>query len=63
MVVGVRVIGFQRRKFLDFQNGRRERAGQLCLSSIPPLLNVITSGTSDRKQGRGEGGYEREGNK
>ena len=63
MVVGVGVIGFQRRKLLDFQSGRRERAGQLCLPPIPPLLHVITSGTSDRKQGRGDRGYEGEGNK
>ena len=63
MVVGVGVIGFQRRKLLDFQSGRRERTGQLCLPPIPPLLHVITSGTSDRKQGRSEGGYEGEGNK
>ena len=63
MVVGVGVIGFQRRKLLDFQSGRRERTGQLCLPPIPPLLHVITSGTSDRKQGRGDRGYEGEGNK
>ena len=63
MVVGVGVIGFQRRKLLDFQSGRRERTGQLCLPPILPLLHVITSGTSDRKQGRGEGGCEGEGNK
>ena len=64
VVVGVGVIGFQRGKLLDFQSGRRKRTSQLCLPSISPLLlRLLTSGTSDRKQGGGECSCEEEGNK
>lgn len=64
VVVGVGVIGFQWRKLLDFQSGRRKRTSQLCLPPVSPLLlHLLTSGASDRKQGRGECGCEEEGNK